>query len=263
MKTTQTKLGVLFGFFLAVSMTATPARAAAAIAGGLAGAAAGNAGVSRPELPAAAAGGMGSGAAGFGRDPFAAGNATADAAFSRQPFDRSDATGDTPPPQRRSSPVTGSTGLDANASAHASAEGRTHGLAIAAAASGGLTTSLSTDETQAAIHRASFADRARLSTDIEARLQASEKLVAELEADAKAWEGKSRSSLAKSVAEVRKQQKEVRASLKAAAKASEKNWGKVQSELAKSYDDLAHVVANAEVTAKASTTAAATAGNSR
>jgi hypothetical protein len=257
MKTTQTKLGVLFGFILAVSVTANPARAAAAIAGGLAGGAAGNAGIARPELPAAAAGGVGSGAAGLGRDPFASGNAAADAALSRPPFDPADATNDESPRRRSGVPVPPSTGLNANASAHASAEGRTHGLAIAAAASGGLTTSLATDETQAAIHRAGFAERARLTTDIEARLQASEKLVAELEADAKDVEGKSRSALAKSVVEIRKQQKEVRASLKAAAKASEKNWGKVQSNLAKSYDDLAHVVANAEVTAKASSTAAA------
>jgi hypothetical protein len=263
MKTTQTKFGVLVGFLVAVSLTAPSAGAAAAIAGGLAGGAAGNAGLSRPELPSAAAAGMGSAAAGFGRDPFAAGNAASDAALSRQPFERTESAGDESPLRRRNSPASASTGLNANASAHASAEGRTHGLAIAAAASGGLTTSLAADETQAAIHRTGFAERAKLTTDIEARLQASEKLVAELEADAKGAEGKSRSALAKSVVEIRKQQKEVRASLKAAAKAAEKNWGKVQSELAKSYGDLAQVVANAEVTAKASTTATADTGKQR
>lgn len=256
MKTTQTKLVVLFGSILAVFLTAAPARAAAAAAAGGAGA---SAGIGRPNLPSAAAGGMSSAGAGIGRDPFASANTAADAAFPRGSVDRARPDPDDVEAPRSRKSANAPAGLNANATAHASEEGKTHGLAIAAAASGGLSMSLAPDDTMKEIRGARFTDRTKLSADIEAHLAASEKLVAELETDSKSADSRSRAALAKSLVAVRKQQQEVRAGLKASAKASDENWGKIQSQLAKSYGDLAHVVSDAEVAAKASATATAAA----
>ena len=237
MKTKHTKLGVLVGSMLLT--TAIPAFAAAsatgaanAAAGAAAGAASANAAANRPMTPPSAAGSA-SAAAGIAREPGAA-NAAADASA-----------------RGRSSDATGL----ANANARASEQGRTHGLAVAAAASGGISLALAPDETAKAIHDAPFADRVKLTKDVETRLTSSDKLVTELENDAKTADNRSRAAIAKSLVEVRKQQKEVRNTLKAAAKASGDNWGKIQSDLAKGYGDLAHAVADAEVAAKASVTA--------
>jgi hypothetical protein len=226
MKTKHAKFVALLGSLLALTTSSFAAAAAGAAS-------------ERPALPSAAAGGMSSAAAGIDRAPLpAAGEGPAAAELNRARM------ADIP-----------SAGLNANATAHASAQGHLNGLTIAAAASGGLSASLAPDDSVQAIRNAKFAERAQVAADLETRLAASEKLVAELDVDARSADNKSRAELAKSLTAVRKQQKEVRASLKATAQASDENWGKIQSQLAKDYGDLAQVVAEVEVAAKAAVTA--------
>lgn len=144
-----------------------------------------------------------------------------------------------------------SPGLNPNATAHASVEGQANGLAVAAVASDRTGTTLRMDDTVKAIHEATFATRDGVTADVQARLDASAKLVAELRLRAEAAGDKSRAAFAKALVEVRKQEKELRASLRAATKAEgESTWGEVQSELAKSYGAYAEAVAHAEVAAQ-------------
>jgi hypothetical protein len=145
----------------------------------------------------------------------------------------------------------GSGGLNANATTHASAEGQANGLAVAAVASDRTRDTVRMDETVDAIHAAKFTDRDQVTTDIKARLDESDKLVADLRLRAAAAGDKSQAAFAKALVEVREQEKQVRISLKAATKAKdEATWGSVQSDLAKSYGAYAHALAEAEVAAQ-------------
>ncbi|WP_091059322.1 hypothetical protein [Opitutus sp. GAS368] len=145
----------------------------------------------------------------------------------------------------------GSDGLNANATTHASAEGQANGLAVAAVASDRTRDTVRMDETVEAIHAAKFTDRDQVTTDIKARLDESDKLVADLRLRAAAAGDKSQAAFAKALVEVREQEKQVRISLKAATKAKDAaTWGSVQSDLAKSYGAYAHALAEAAVAAQ-------------
>lgn len=144
-----------------------------------------------------------------------------------------------------------SPGLNAQASTHASAQGKAHGLAVAAVASDNTRATLRMDETVKTIHAAAFAEREKMTAEVQARLDATANLVAELRLRAEAGGDKSRAAFAKALGELRRSEKQVRADLKAATKAAgESTWGSVQSELAKSYGAYAQAVADAEVAAQ-------------
>lgn len=142
-----------------------------------------------------------------------------------------------------------SSGVNANATTHASSEGKANGLAVAAVATDETRTTVRMDETVKAIHDASFAARDRVNGEVEARVEASTKLVGRLQDRAEAAGEKSRAAFARALAEVRQREQEVRANLRAAAKATGDNWGKIQSELAQSYGAYAKAVAEAELAA--------------
>lgn len=147
-----------------------------------------------------------------------------------------------------------SSGLNVNASDHASAQGQANGLSVATVASDRTRASLRMDETVHAIRGASFATRDQVTAEVQARLDDSEKVVTELRVKADAAGDKSRAAFARALANVRKQERQVRADLRAATKAAgESTWGSVQSELAKSYGAYAKAVAEAEVAAQGST----------
>lgn len=146
-----------------------------------------------------------------------------------------------------------SPGLNSQASMHASAQGQANGLAVAAVASDNTRAMLRMDETVKTIHATAFAEREKMTAEVQARLDASATLVTELRTRAEAGGEKSRAAFAKALVEVRKSEKQVRADLRAATKAAgESTWGSVQSELAKSYGDYAKAVAEAEVAAQSS-----------
>jgi hypothetical protein len=147
-----------------------------------------------------------------------------------------------------------SPGLNSQASMHASAQGQANGLAVATVATDNTRATLRMDETVKTIHTAAFAEREKMTAEVQARLDASATLVAEMRARAEAGGEKSRAAFAKALVEMRKAEKQVRADLKAATKAAgESTWGSVQSELAKSYGDYAKTVAEAEVAAQGTT----------
>jgi hypothetical protein len=146
--------------------------------------------------------------------------------------------------------VAPSTGVNVNATNHASAQGQANGLAVASVASNRASTTVNMADTVKSIHAATFAERDEVTTEVKTRLEASEKLVGELHTKAEASGEKSRAAFAKALVEVRKEQKKLRASLRAATKAAdETSWGKVQSDLAANYGDYAKAVADAEVAA--------------
>jgi len=145
-----------------------------------------------------------------------------------------------------------SSGLNTQATTHASAQGRANGLAVAAVASDNTRATLRMDETVKTIHAAAFAERDKMTAEVQARLDASTSLIAELRLRAEAAGDKSRAAFAKALVEIRKSEKQVRADLRAATKeAGESTWGSVQSELAKSYGAYARAVADAEVATQA------------
>lgn len=137
-----------------------------------------------------------------------------------------------------------------SARTHASAEGEANGVAFGNRTAGGATVGLNTPATTDEIRGAAFTGRDQVRTDVEARLNASSKAVKGLQARAEAAGEKSRKAFAKALVEVRQREKDLRASLKASAKADgESSWGKVQSDLARDYGAYAQAVARAEVAA--------------
>jgi ElaB/YqjD/DUF883 family membrane-anchored ribosome-binding protein len=141
--------------------------------------------------------------------------------------------------------------LNANASEHASAQGQANGLSVATVASDRTRATLRMDETVHSIRETSFAARDRVTAEVQTRLDDSEKVMVDLRAKAEATGDRSRAAFAAALKEVRKQERQVRADLKAATKAAgETTWGSVQSELAKSYGAYAQAVANAELAAQ-------------
>lgn len=142
-------------------------------------------------------------------------------------------------------------GVNAEATTHASATGQTRGLAVAQLASGQTAVTTNLPETVRAIHEASFETRGQLTADLETRLDATTRQLVELRAKADQGGEKSRAEFAHALVEVRQQEKELRASLRAAMKVSdEKAWGEAQSALAKEYGAFAKAVAHAEVVAQ-------------
>lgn len=145
----------------------------------------------------------------------------------------------------------GTRGVKVEATTHASATGQTRGRAVAQLASGQTAVTTNLAETVRAIHEASFETRSTLTADLETRLDATTRQLVELRAKADQGGEHSRAEFAKALVEVRRQEKEVRASLRAAMQVSdEKTWGEVQSALAKEYGAFAKAVADAEVAAQ-------------
>lgn len=148
-------------------------------------------------------------------------------------------------------PAEATRGVNAEATTHASATGQTRGLAVAQLASGQTAVTTNLPETVRAIHEASFETRGQLTADLETRLDATTRQLVELRAKADQGGEKSRAEFAHALVEVRQQEKELRASLRAAMKVSdEKAWGEAQSALAKEYGAFAKAVAHAEVVAQ-------------
>ena len=143
-------------------------------------------------------------------------------------------------------------GMNASANRDASAEGKANGLALGTESSDRTSASLRTDETVRAIEDAGFTTREKVTAEMKTRIEESEKVMADLRARADAAGDKAHAAFAKALAEVRKQERKLRADLRAAKGTSEATWGSVQSELAKSYGAYAHAVAEAEVAAQGS-----------
>lgn len=146
----------------------------------------------------------------------------------------------------------GTTGVNANAATHASASGQAHGLAVATVVSGGAAADLDVSSVVKTIHDASFATRDTVAGEVQTRIDAGERHLADLEARADMAGSKAKSDFASARREARAKQKAVRADLKAAAKASGDNWGRIQSDLAKDYGAYADAVVQAEAAVNAS-----------
>ncbi|SDS01780.1 hypothetical protein [Opitutus sp. GAS368] len=143
-----------------------------------------------------------------------------------------------------------STGLNANATTHAAAQGQVNGLAVATEASKQASVTVNTADTVAQIQTAAFARRDEVTTEVQARLDASASAMADLEVKTAQAGEKSRAAFAKILVDVRAREKALRTSLRAAAKATkEESWGAIQSELAKNYGAYAEIVARAEASA--------------
>lgn len=236
----KTKVSLLSVTTLAAFVTLASAQSAASTANRV------NVPVVPHAPPPAASAGMAASAAGMARAPVVPANSAA--ASGRAPVAPPSSTAAGMRAHNAASP---STGVNVNATNHASAEGRANGLAVAAVASDRTSTTHNMADTVKAIHEASFAARGEVTAEVQSRLDASDKLVAKLHDQADASGDKSRAAFAKALVEVRKQEKEVRASLRAATKAAdETTWGKVQSELAANYGTYAKAVADAEVSAQ-------------
>jgi hypothetical protein len=153
------------------------------------------------------------------------------------------------------SAVSGSvtTGVNASATTNASAAGQVHGLTVASAASQQASVTVNTADTVALIRQTAFTARDTVTAEVQARIDASAKVMAELEAKAARGGEKSRAAMAKALVEVRAREKALRVSLRDATRvAKESSWGEVQSALAKNYGDYAKAVAEAAVAADAS-----------
>lgn len=144
-------------------------------------------------------------------------------------------------------------GLNANATTHASVTGQTHGLSQAATVGHNASVAVNPAGTISEIKGSAFNTRKELAAEIEGRVDASMKAMAALQAKAEAAGDKSRREFAKALVEVRAREKALRASLKATTQAAgESTWGEVQSALAKNYGDYAQAVASAEAAAQGS-----------
>jgi hypothetical protein len=144
-------------------------------------------------------------------------------------------------------------GLNANATTHASAEGQANGPAVAEVASNKDQdpATVSMAETVKSIREADFSQRESVTADVQARLDASTRLVGELQAKAETTGERVRRAFGTALTDVRKQEKQLRASLKAGAKATNGSaWGEAQSALARDYEAYAHAVAQAEAAAQ-------------
>lgn len=151
------------------------------------------------------------------------------------------------------SAVSGSTtGVNANATTHASATGQTRGLSVATEASRQASVTVNTADTVALIKQSAFSIRDSVTAEVQTRVDASARVVADLEARAEQGGEKSRAAMAKALVDVRAREKALRASLRDAAKTSkESSWGEIQSVLAKDYGAYAQAVASAEAAADA------------
>src|SRR5882724_11381822 len=128
------------------------------------------------------------------------------------------------------------TGVNSNAMTHASAAGQANGLSVATRVSGGAAATLDVDSTVRSIRSASFETRDTVASDMKDRLDASEKLMAQLKTESKDADDQSRDAFAKAEIEARAKAKQVRADLKAATKGTNaSSWGEVQSSLAADY----------------------------
>ncbi|HTL67730.1 MAG TPA: hypothetical protein VL200_08730 [Lacunisphaera sp.] len=144
-------------------------------------------------------------------------------------------------------------GVNANATMHASAAGEANGLSVATVVSGGAAADLDVPQVVRTIHEASFTARDTVAGEVQTRIDAGERHLADLEARADKNGSKARSDFATARREARAKQKAVRADLKAATKADgEVNWGSVQSDLAKDYRAYADAVVKAEAAANTS-----------
>lgn len=143
-------------------------------------------------------------------------------------------------------------------SANASAAGQLHGAAgLDVAATHGINATVNTAATTTQIEQATFESRKQLSADIEAKIEASEKALADLKTRADAAGDHARDDLARAMRDVRAKEKELRASLRSSVKsAKESTWGEVQSQLAKDYSAYAQAVIAAGATVDGNASAA-------
>lgn len=143
--------------------------------------------------------------------------------------------------------------VNVNATTHASATGQAKGLSTATTVGHNLDVTVNTASTVSEIQHAAFSAHKELAADIEARVDASTKVMTDLREKAEAAGDKSRQEFAKALVEVRAREKALRTSLKATTKAAgESTWGEVQSALAKDYGAYAEAVAKAEAAAQGS-----------
>jgi hypothetical protein len=159
------------------------------------------------------------------------------------------------------SAVSGSTttGVNANATTNASATGQARGLTVATEASRQVSVTANPAETVARIQQSTFANRDLVMAELQGRLDTSAQVITALEIKADRTGDQSRAAFAKALVEVRAREKDMRTSLRDAAKATkESSWGEIQSALAKDYGAYAKAMAEAEAAAGASATGSAT-----
>lgn len=140
--------------------------------------------------------------------------------------------------------------VDVGAGGRTSVDSRVNGAGVGSMVTGESSISLRTDDTVRAIQSTAFATRDQVTTDVQARIDATSGLLDELRSRADAAGDQSKTAFARAVSEVRQREREVRASLRAAARATADSWGEVQSELAQNYSAYARAVAEAEVAAR-------------
>ncbi|MBX3737616.1 MAG: hypothetical protein KF715_13045 [Candidatus Didemnitutus sp.] len=129
-------------------------------------------------------------------------------------------------------------------SVNAAATGQLHGAAgLDVAATQGLNATVAPATTTMQIQQATFESRKQLSADLEAKIEASEKALANLKTRANNANDRARDDLARALREVRAKEKELRSSLRTAAKTTrESTWGDVQAQLAHDYSAYANAV---------------------
>lgn len=142
--------------------------------------------------------------------------------------------------------------VDAGASGQVTLDNRVNGLGAAKVVTGESSASLRADETVRAIQSTRFATRDQVTASVEERLGATSNLISELRTRANAASDNSKATFARALAEMRQREENLRASLRAATKAtSESSWGAAQSQLAQDYSAYARAVTEAEVAARA------------
>jgi hypothetical protein len=142
--------------------------------------------------------------------------------------------------------------VDASTNNQVTLDNRINGLGAGTVVTGESSASLRTDETVRSIQSTRFATRDQVVTEVEARLSATSGLLLELRNRADVAGDTAKAAFARSLAEVRQREENLRASLRAATKAtSESSWGAAQSQLAQDYGAYARAVAEAEVAARA------------
>lgn len=142
--------------------------------------------------------------------------------------------------------------LNTKADANASVRGHERGLTVATVAAGGAAASVDADATVKSIEATAHGARGTLSAELQAKIEATAKAMADLRAEARALRGEARSNFDAAYAELRAKEKALRASLKDYVRESkEATWGEVQSRLAADYRAYAQAAARAESAANA------------
>ncbi|MES1194488.1 MAG: hypothetical protein ABUL65_01250 [Opitutus sp.] len=140
-----------------------------------------------------------------------------------------------------------STGVNTSATTHASAVGEANGASVATQFSGRAAVTLDVDAIVQAIHTTSVETRETVTSAVQARIEAGEKLMGELKARSEKADEQTRADFNKARIEADAKARQLRADLKTAMQSKDvSSWGEVQSTLSADYAAYGRAVASAE-----------------